>query len=67
MRIDIHDIRTPQAVRSTNHQKTVNAPSERLMKLRNMKAVSNRTHMYGTPQLVVLKKIFGACRFSARP
>jgi hypothetical protein len=38
------ETRTPAAVRSTSHQKTVMAPFERLMKLRNMKAVKKSTH-----------------------
>jgi len=51
---------TPHAVRSTNHQKTVIAPSDRLMNAKNMNAVFKRTHMYGTPQGVVRRKILGA-------
>lgn len=58
---------TPAEVKSTSHQKTVKAPSLRLMKLRSIKTQNNRTHMYGVPQDVVLKKILGAWPFSARP
>ena len=60
IRIDIQLIRTPQAVKSTKYQKTVSAPLESDMKARHMKAVWRRTQLYGIPQDVVFKKIFGA-------
>jgi len=67
VKIVIQEIKTPHATRSTSHQKIVRAPFDRLINARNMKAVFNRTHMYGTPQEVVLRKIFGAWSFKANP
>jgi hypothetical protein len=42
-KIDDQETRTPAAVKSTNHQNTVIAPFDKLMKLRNMKQVKKRT------------------------
>ena len=65
IKIEIQEMRTPHAVRSTNHQNTVRAPFERVMNARHMNAVCRSTQLYGIPQEVVLRKIFGAWPFSA--
>src|SRR5690242_3147649 len=66
-RIEDQETRTPAAVRSTSHQKTVIALLESAMKARNMKHVLKQTQTYGTPQAEVRRKILGACPLIARP
>ena len=67
IRIEIQETKTPAAVRFTNHQNTVMASLDRLIKLRKLKVMNSSTHTYGTPQEVVLKKILGACCLRANP
>ena len=65
-RIEDQETRTPAAVRSTSHQKTVIALLDSAMKARNMKQVLKQTQTYGTPQALVRRKILGACPLMAR-
>ena len=56
----LQETRTPADVRLTNHQKTVRAPFDKVIKARNIKAVCNKTQTYGIPHRVVRRKTWGA-------
>lgn len=43
-RMEIHETKTPAAVKLTSHQKTVMASLDRLMKLRRLKVMKSKTH-----------------------